>query len=79
MVSMIEIHEIIDIYRTKRIDVIPFLSTFITSLWLGLEFGILAGVVINVIIMLYFVSRPLIEFDVERVSLNSFFKCFCNN
>ena len=58
MCSMIEIHEIIEIYRTKRVDIIPFLATFIVSLWLGLEFGILAGVVINVVITLYVTSRP---------------------
>jgi sodium-independent sulfate anion transporter 11 len=67
MVSMIEIHEIIEIYRTKRVDIIPFLATFLISLWLGLEFGILAGVAINIAMTLYTSSRPVIDYEVEKV------------
>lgn len=68
MASMIEIHEIFEIYRTKRSDFIPFLFTFIVSLLLGLEFGILAGIVVNFIMTLYTTSRPHIDFDLERVN-----------
>jgi MFS superfamily sulfate permease-like transporter len=67
MISMIEIHEIVEIYRTKRADIVPFLATFLISLWLGLEFGILAGVVINVMMTLYTTSRPTIDYEVEKV------------
>ena len=65
---MVEIHEIKEIYKTKRMDIIPFLATFLVSLWLGLEFGIIAGVFINMIMMLYISSRPLIDYDIEKVS-----------
>jgi sodium-independent sulfate anion transporter 11 len=68
MASMIEIHEVIEIYRTKRVDIIPFLATFVVSLLLGLEFGILAGVVINFIMTLYTTSRPHIDFDHEKAN-----------
>lgn len=68
MASMIEIHEILEIYRTKRVDIIPFLATFGISLWLGLEFGILAGVAINLIMTLYNVSRPHIHYEIKRVN-----------
>lgn len=68
MVGMIEIHEVLDIYRTKRADIIPFLATFIVSLLFGLEFGILAGVAINFIMTLYMTSRPHIDFDHEKVN-----------
>lgn len=68
MASMIEIHEIFEIYRTKRADFIPFLSTFLVSLLLGLEFGILAGIVVNFLMTLYMTSRPHIEFDIEKVN-----------
>ncbi|KAG5673064.1 hypothetical protein PVAND_003139 [Polypedilum vanderplanki] len=67
MVSMIEIHEIIEIYKTKRVDIIPFLVTFLISLWLGLEFGILAGVVINIFMTLYTTSRPTIDYETEKI------------
>lgn len=68
MASMIEIHEVIEIYRTKRVDIIPFLATFVVSLLLGLEFGILAGVAINFIMTLYTTSRPHIDFDHEKAN-----------
>lgn len=68
MISMIEIHEVIEIYRTKRADIIPFLATFIVSLLLGLEFGILAGVAINFIMTLYVTSRPHIDFEHEKAN-----------
>ncbi|KAL7017540.1 hypothetical protein ACKWTF_010418 [Chironomus riparius] len=68
MISMVEIHEIKEIYRTKRMDIIPFLATFLVSLWLGLEFGIIAGVFINMIMMLYISSRPLIDYEIEKVN-----------
>ncbi|KAG5673066.1 hypothetical protein PVAND_003141 [Polypedilum vanderplanki] len=70
MISMLEFHEIIEIYKTKRIDFIPFLRTFIISLWLGLDFGILTGVAINVLMSLYSTSRPVIHFKVEKIDNN---------
>lgn len=66
MYSMIEIHEIVSIFRTKRSDIIPFLTTFILSLVLGLEFGILIGVAVNMMFPLYNTSRPKIKFELEK-------------
>jgi sodium-independent sulfate anion transporter 11 len=68
MISMIEIHEIIEIYKTKRLDAIPLAVTFFVSLWVGLEFGILAGVGVNVCMILYTSSRPKVDFEIEMVS-----------
>lgn len=65
---MIETHEILEIYRTKRMDIIPFIVTFGMSLWLGLEFGIVAGVLANMFLILYMTSRPRIDYEVVKVS-----------
>lgn len=67
MISMIEIHEIAEIWRTKRSDIFPFMATFIISLWLGLEYGILVGIAINIFFTLYSTSRPNITSEIERV------------
>lgn len=67
MISMIEIHEVVEIYRTKRSDIIPFLATFIFSLLFGLEYGILVGIGINVLFTLYKTSRPNVVFELEKV------------
>lgn len=68
MISMFELHEIIEIYRTKRSDIVPFLATFIVSLLFGLEFGIGVGVLINIFFTLYQTSRPEIKFIYERMN-----------
>lgn len=68
MISMIEVHEITEIYRTKRSDIFPFMTTFIFSLWLGLEYGILVGIGINILFTLYSTSRPKIDFEIEKVN-----------
>lgn len=68
MISMIEIHEIVQIYRTKRADSIPFLATFCISLWFGLEFGIIIGVIISILFTLHSTSRPDISFELEKLS-----------
>lgn len=70
MAGMIEIHEIFEIYRTKRSDIIPFLFTFTVSLLLGLEFGIIAGIFVNFIMTLYITSRPQISFNLEKINDN---------
>jgi len=68
MISMIEFHEIADIYRTKRADSIPFVTTFIFSLLFGLEYGILVGIGISILFTLYNTSRPNISFEVEKIN-----------
>lgn len=68
MISMFELHEILEIYRTKRIDFIPFVATFAFSLWLGLEYGILVGIAINILFTLYNTSRPNVTFEVQKVN-----------
>jgi solute carrier family 26 (sodium-independent sulfate anion transporter), member 11 len=68
MFTMMEWKKVIEIYRTKRIDVIPFLGTFLVSLWQGLEIGIVVGVGLNVLITLYNTSRPEIAIEQMKVS-----------
>ena len=68
MYQMIEIHEILTIYRTKKSDIIPLTVTFAFSLWLGLEFGILIGIGVNMIFTIYSTSRPKIRFEIDKVN-----------
>lgn len=67
MISMFELHEIIEIYRTKRSDIIPFVATFGVSLILGLEYGIVVGVIINILFTIQETSRPNIEFTLDKI------------
>lgn len=54
-------------------DLIPGLSTFIACLALPLEMGILVGVGLNVIFILYHAARPKISVERLTVSVPSFF------
>jgi solute carrier family 26 (sodium-independent sulfate anion transporter), member 11 len=67
MFTMMEWKKVVEIYKTKRIDVIPFLGTFLVSLWQGLEIGIVVGVGLNALITLYSTSRPEIAIEQMKV------------
>ncbi|CRL03807.1 CLUMA_CG016206, isoform A [Clunio marinus] len=68
MIAMIDINEIIKIYKTKRSDMIPFVVTFLTSLLFGLEFGIVSGISVNILFVIYNSSRPKITFEKEKIN-----------
>ncbi|KAI5728042.1 hypothetical protein M8J77_010767 [Diaphorina citri] len=63
MVYMLEYHAVVMLWRTKKSDLIPLFTTFVFSLLLGLEFGIIVGIVVNIVFILYSSARP-------NVSLN---------
>ncbi|KAK6624109.1 hypothetical protein RUM44_010967 [Polyplax serrata] len=58
MFYMLEIHEIILIWKTKKLDIIPLLVTILGCLFLGLDMGIIVGIAVNLIFILYTSARP---------------------
>ncbi|XP_050455739.1 sodium-independent sulfate anion transporter-like isoform X3 [Cataglyphis hispanica] len=66
MFYMFEIHIFIVLWRTKKIDLVPLTVTLLCCLAVGLEYGMIAGIAVNLILLLYFTARPglLIE---ERI------------
>lgn len=68
MFTMMEIRKVVEIYRTRKLDLLPFIGTFLVSLWKGLEYGILVGVAINILFTLYNTSRPKIDIQHFTVS-----------
>ena len=82
MFTMMEIRKVIEIYRTRKLDMLPFIGTFLVSLWKGLEYGIIAGVAINILFTLYNTSRPKIDVTHLTVSFDDIFlmiHCFNRN
>ncbi|KXJ78346.1 hypothetical protein RP20_CCG004936 [Aedes albopictus] len=67
MFFMVEFHAAAEIWRTKKIDIIPFFVTLITCLLLGLEYGMVIGIGVNMCFVLYQTSRPTIRHYIERV------------
>ncbi|XP_026673155.1 sodium-independent sulfate anion transporter-like isoform X2 [Ceratina calcarata] len=66
MYNMLELRIFTVLWRTKKIDLIPLTVTLSSCLAIGPEYGMIAGIVVNLILLLYFAARPglLIE---ERV------------
>ncbi|XP_055632195.1 sodium-independent sulfate anion transporter-like [Toxorhynchites rutilus septentrionalis] len=61
MVFMIEYRAVAEMWRIKRIDIIPFLVTVVACLLTGLELGIMVGIGVNLCFLLYLISRPRID------------------
>ncbi|GJQ72248.1 hypothetical protein Trydic_g3339 [Trypoxylus dichotomus] len=66
VVFMVEFHVIKPIWRTKKTDLIPAFATFLSCLFLRLELGIVVGIGINVVFLLYASARPSVL--VEKVT-----------
>lgn len=39
-------------------DLVPYLLTLVNSLVVGLEFGILTGLIVSIVFLLYYAARP---------------------
>ncbi|XP_012273591.1 sodium-independent sulfate anion transporter [Orussus abietinus] len=63
VIFMVEVKVVKPMWRTKKSDLIPGLGTFIACLVLQLEVGILCGVGLNVLFILYHAARPKISVE----------------
>ncbi|XP_055861214.1 sodium-independent sulfate anion transporter-like isoform X3 [Biomphalaria glabrata] len=59
---MIEYLTVIELWRANKFDLVPYFITFICSLLVGIEYGILIGVGISLVMILYPTARPKIEY-----------------
>ncbi|KAG7187960.1 hypothetical protein KM043_013920 [Ampulex compressa] len=63
VIFMVEVKVVKPMWRTKKSDLIPGVATFVACLVLQLEVGILCGVGINVLFILYHAARPKISME----------------
>ncbi|CAG0890296.1 unnamed protein product [Darwinula stevensoni] len=61
VIFMFEYDELIRIWKSKKLDVLPWLGTFLSCLLVGLEYGILFGAGLNVFLLLLEVAKPRIS------------------
>ncbi|XP_038212215.1 sodium-independent sulfate anion transporter-like [Zerene cesonia] len=61
VVFMMELHVFKPIWRTKKLDIIPAVVTFATCLLVRLELGIVAGIAVNLVFLLYASARPSVR------------------
>lgn len=67
MIFMVDYRGMAEIWRVKKLDMVPFLGTVIACIFLGLDYGILIGIAINCCILLYLISTPKIEMQMSLV------------
>uniref|UniRef100_A0A8C9THK5 Solute carrier family 26 member 11 n=1 Tax=Scleropages formosus TaxID=113540 RepID=A0A8C9THK5_SCLFO len=59
---MFDYRVIAKLWRVKKPDLLPFLATFLLSFW-QVQYGIVAGVVVSLGMLLYDVARPQLKLD----------------
>ncbi|CAK1547239.1 unnamed protein product [Leptosia nina] len=69
VIFMIEYEVVKPMWRSRRADLVPAFATFALCLIVGVELGIVAGVLLNVVLLLYPSARPQLE--AEIVTSNS--------
>nr|XP_055072879.1 sodium-independent sulfate anion transporter [Misgurnus anguillicaudatus] len=50
----------VQLWRVKKLDLLPFLVTFLMSFW-EVQYGIVGGVVVSVFMLLYIMARPKVK------------------
>ncbi|KAI8039933.1 sodium-independent sulfate anion transporter [Drosophila gunungcola] len=68
MISLVELHRIRDMWKSKKKDLFPFLVTVITCMFWSLEYGILCGIAANMVYILYSSARPHVEIKLEKIN-----------
>uniref|UniRef100_A0A034WSV8 Sodium-independent sulfate anion transporter n=1 Tax=Bactrocera dorsalis TaxID=27457 RepID=A0A034WSV8_BACDO len=70
MIFMVEYDRIAEIWRSKKTDMIPFLVTVLSCLFWTLEYGMVCGIVVNILFILYKSARPTIIITEEKLLKN---------
>lgn len=63
VIPMVDYEILLKFWRIQKIALIPWAATFLTSFGVGIQYGILIGVGVQVLIMLYPIARPIITFS----------------
>ena len=65
VIFSVEYEVVRPMWRSKRLDLIPAFATFLCCLFWALEFGILVGVGVQIVFILYNAARPDIDVNVR--------------
>jgi len=67
VIFSVEYHVVMPMWRSKKIDLVPAFLCFFVCILYELEFGILAGVAIQIIFIMYHTARPGIKVEVKTL------------
>lgn len=68
VIFMIEYEVVKPMWRSSKKDLVPTFATFLLCLAIGVEIGILIGVAINILFLLYPSARPTVYVERKIVS-----------
>ncbi|KZC08897.1 Sodium-independent sulfate anion transporter, partial [Dufourea novaeangliae] len=67
MYYMLDFKTYVMLWRAKKIDFLLMMITLLFCVFLKLEWGIIIGIIVNLLILLYFSARPSIETVIQQV------------
>ncbi|XP_017839635.1 sodium-independent sulfate anion transporter [Drosophila busckii] len=67
MISLVEFDKVADMWKSKKRDMFPFVVTIVTCLFWSLEYGMLCGIVANLVYILYSSARPQLNITLEKI------------
>ncbi|XP_037941938.1 sodium-independent sulfate anion transporter-like [Teleopsis dalmanni] len=68
MISLVELDKISEMWKSKKLDLLPFTITGLTCLFWSLEYGILCGVITNISYILFRSAKPHIIITCEKIN-----------
>ncbi|KAH8316697.1 hypothetical protein KR067_013525 [Drosophila pandora] len=68
MISLVELHKVRDMWKSKKKDLLPFTVTYFTCVFWSLEYGILCGIGANLVYILYSSARPHVDITLEKIN-----------
>ncbi|XP_023344261.1 sodium-independent sulfate anion transporter [Eurytemora carolleeae] len=67
VIFSVEYHLVMPMWRSKKIDLLPAFVCFFVCVLYELEFGILAGVVVQMLFLIYAAARPKIAVNMRKI------------
>ncbi|XP_068084370.1 sodium-independent sulfate anion transporter [Anabrus simplex] len=67
VIFMVEVRMIKPIWGSNKRDLIPAFATFLACLFIAVELGIVIGIVVDVIFLLYFSARPRVLVEKKAI------------
>lgn len=61
VLSLVEYEVVPLLWRAKKVDLIPMVVTFVAGLAIGLDYGMLIGIGVNLMFILYNAARPKVQ------------------
>ena len=68
VVLTIDVEILLPIWRSKKIDIIPYLITFLVGIFVSVEMGMIVGTSTHLLILLYSSSQPKVAIELRKTN-----------